>query len=65
MAEKVLPGGVTRGIRSLGKADTLYVQVGPDRQPTLNATEQGDTRRIPISRAVAEVLIAYGLSYGD
>ena len=65
MTTKILPGGITRGVRQIEKAEAIRVQVGYNRQPTLNVEEYGDTRCLPISRVVAEVLIAWGISYGD
>jgi len=63
MALRYKPGGITKGIRILKKPDVVTVIVGP--KPELAIYERGDTRVLPISRKVAEVLIANGMNYGS
>lgn len=67
MAVKILPGGICKGIRQIEKADSLHISVnsGLALPSVLCVTENGDTRSLHISKQVAEVLIAYGFSYGD
>ena len=59
----VLAGGVTKGIDLIDKAESVSVLV--ELQPKLVVVENGDTRSLHISRAVAEVLIANGMNYGS
>jgi hypothetical protein len=63
MVTKVLPGGISRDVRRIEKPDNVSVQVSS--QPKLVVLEYGDVRCLPISRRVAEVLIACGFNYGD
>lgn len=66
MATEVLPGGICNGIRRIQPPDGVQVVTNSNRQilgPRLAVIEGGDTRLLPISREVAEVLIAYGFSY--
>lgn len=67
MATKVLPGGITRGVRKIRRP--THTQVHFDRlnndKPSLTVIEHGDTRTLPISRAVAEVLVARGMAHGN
>lgn len=65
MATTVLPGGVTKGVRRIKKPDALMVNVPRGENPYLCVVENGDCRRLPISKKVAEVLIARGMTYGD
>jgi hypothetical protein len=60
-------GFIADGVRELVRADRpLAINfTGPKRnKPELVVTERGDTRCLPVSREVAEVLIARGMSYG-
>lgn len=61
MATKLLPGGITIRIRKIEQADN-QPHVLAHLKPKLVVTEYGDTRCLPISRKVAEVLIANGFS---
>ncbi len=72
MSVKVLPGGITRGVRIIEKPDTVSIRIESrlcGRRyipcPFLDVIEGGDTRSLPITVRVAEVLIANGMSYGN
>jgi hypothetical protein len=69
MAIQVLPGGVCRGVRRIKKPQNVQVEIihqYPGRAPRmeLSVIENGDSRGLRISKKVAEVLIASGLSVG-
>jgi len=64
MAEKVL-GLITRSVRKLEKSEGVYVFLPNGGKTSLSVIESGDCRLLPISRKVAEVLIANGMAYGD
>lgn len=62
----VRQGGITKGIRKLYAPDSpLQVCVPGDGPPCLYVTRYGNTETLPISRRVAEELIAAGFSYGN
>lgn len=67
MAMTILAGGACMGVRRIEKADSISVFVSSAaRTPSrLLVEERGDIRSLPISRDVAEVLIAHDLPYGD
>ncbi len=65
MATKVLPGGISGRVRVIEKPDDIHIQVHPTGEQKLVVIEEGDARMLPISVAVAEVLIASGISYGS
>lgn len=55
---------ITRGVRQIAKADDISVCLPPGfRRCWLSVSENADSRLLPISRAVAEVLIAWGFAY--
>ena len=57
-------GHITRTVRELCKAEDVSVCLTPGFVKTvLSVTENGDIRMLPISRKVAEVLIAQGFAY--
>lgn len=62
--DNVKPGLVAKGIRRLRKPQSVQVGLPPNWDPpALNILHKnGDTESIPISKKVAEVLIAYGMS---
>lgn len=64
MSTKVLPGGITDGIRHIEEGDyPPTITVG--KRPKLCVVEHGDVRCLPISRQVAEILIANGMACGN
>lgn len=68
MATQVKPGGITKGIRHLEKDDwqpTIHLDMNQNGKPFVSVVEHGDVRLLPISKAVAEVLIANGMRPGD
>ena len=68
---KVRGMSITDGVDGIAKAD-FAPQIHFD-QPTidsklqcwLSVTESGDPRMVKVSKAVAEILIAWGWSHGD
>lgn len=65
MATYVKTGMISDGIRNIGRADYVHVLLHDGKRPVLSVTEHADTRLLPISRQVAEVLIARGMGYGN
>ncbi len=63
MATKVLPGGISRGVREIEKPDNVGITIDFNGRCRLDVLENGDSRGLPISQKVAEVLIALGFSF--
>lgn len=57
--------GITQGVQKIQRPDWLQVHfdTGNNSKPSLMVGENGNTRSLPISKKVAEVLIATGASY--
>lgn len=59
------PGGISKGIRRLKKPQYVGIDIdGNAGKPSLVVTHaNGDTECLPISKRVAESLIARGMNY--
>ena len=60
------PGCISKGIRHLKKPQHVTINIdGNSKKPSLVVIHaNGDTDCLPISKKVAEVLIARGMAYG-
>lgn len=59
-------GEVTKGIRHLKKPQNVSILIDAQSRPSLEVTSwESENFSLPISKAVAEVLIANGMSYGS
>lgn len=58
---------IANGIKEIEKADmepTIHLNSSKNWKPSLVVIENGMVRMLPISKKVAEVLIANGMSHG-
>ena len=68
MAIQVLPGGITTGVRRIKKADyplQVNFDLNNNSKARLTVVENGDVSSVPISKKVAEILVANDISWGD
>lgn len=65
MAMNVLNGSINRWLKEIEKAEHLQITTLQNGNSVLLVTEYGDTRALPISNAVAEVLVAFGIGFGS
>ena len=56
---------ITTGIRKMEKPESVHVFLPYGKKPLLAVIDGKKSAFLPISRKVAEVLIAEGYSYGD
>lgn len=60
------PSSITKGVRKLDKPQNVQVQLTPSKKAMLVVVyADGQSLTLPISKKVAEVLIANGTSYGS
>jgi hypothetical protein len=56
---------ITSGIRKMKKPESVHVFLPNGERPLLSVIDNENSAMLPISRRVAEVLIAEGYPYGD
>lgn len=68
MATQVLPGLITEGVRVIASSDfgpQIDFDLNNHSKAVLTVVESGNSRSVPISKKVAEILIAHGMSSGS